>query len=264
MLNAATGPDSFVHRIYAFPDLRAPSGQVRQCDRRARGAARYHMPHRQRSPDRAALRLRHQRRDRRHPAPRRPPPRQLRAGVPEAARLTGFAAPSHGAGQSCACPAGRGGHRRRARCFGGGALAASLKTGTVAILGGGIDHFTSAPARAAQPRDPDRGLIVSESPTGCKARAGFPPPQPPHHRPRPGHGRGRGGGAVRLAPLCPQGRRTGPRGDDGAGGSPLVPRAAGTNGLIRQGVALVRHAQDAPIDEIVWPRALNLRNARRC
>lgn len=47
-------------------------------------------------------------------------------------------------------------------------------------------------------------------------------------------------------------------------GSPLVPRAAGTNGLIRQGVALVRHAQDAPIDEIVWPRALNLRNARRC
>lgn len=75
----------------------------------------------------------------------------------------------------------------------GEAHAASLKTGTVAVLGGGVDHVYPPQHERLYREIAEQGLILSESPAGYKgAGAGLSPPQPRHHRPCPGHGRGRG------------------------------------------------------------------------
>jgi DNA processing protein len=126
----------------------------------------------------------------------------------------------------------------------GEAHAASLKTGTVAVLGGGIDHVYPPQHERLYAEIAEQGLIVSESPTGYKARA---KDFPRRNRIITGLARGtvvveaaeRSGSLISARMAGEQGREV-----MAVPGSPLDPRAAGTNGLIRQGAALVRHAQD--------------------
>ena len=126
----------------------------------------------------------------------------------------------------------------------GEAHAASLKTGTVAVLGGGIDHVYPPQHERLYAEIAQQGLIVSESPTGYKARA---QDFPRRNRIITGLARGtvvveaaeRSGSLISARMAGEQGREV-----MAVPGSPLDPRAAGTNGLIRQGAALVRHAQD--------------------
>jgi DNA processing protein len=126
----------------------------------------------------------------------------------------------------------------------GEAHAASLKTGTVAVLGGGIDHVYPPQHERLYAEIAGHGLIVSESPTGYKARA---QDFPRRNRIITGLARGtvvveaaeRSGSLISARMAGEQGREV-----MAVPGSPLDPRAAGTNGLIRQGAALVRHAQD--------------------
>jgi DNA processing protein len=126
----------------------------------------------------------------------------------------------------------------------GEAHAASLATGTIAVLGGGIDHIYPPQHERLYREIAERGLIVSESPTGYKARAQeFP------RRNRIITGLARGTVVVEAAERSGSlisARMTGEQGREvmAVPGSPLDPRAAGTNGLIRQGAALVRHAAD--------------------
>jgi len=126
----------------------------------------------------------------------------------------------------------------------GEAHAASLKTGTVAVLGDGIDHVYRPQHERLYAEIAEQGLIVSESPTGYKARAqDFP------RRNRIITGLARGTVVVKAAERSGSlisARMAGEQGREvmAVPGSPLDPRASGTNGLIRQGAALVRHAQD--------------------
>lgn len=122
--------------------------------------------------------------------------------------------------------------------------AASLATGTIAVLGGGIDHVYPPQHERLYQEIAERGLIVSESPTGYKARA---QDFPRRNRIITGLARGtvvveaaeRSGSLISARMAGEQGREV-----MAVPGSPLDPRAAGTNGLIRQGAVLVRHAQD--------------------
>lgn len=126
----------------------------------------------------------------------------------------------------------------------GEAHAASLKTGTVAVLGGGVDHIYPPQHERLYREIAEQGLIVSESPAGYKARA---QDFPRRNRIITGLARGtvvveaaeRSGSLISARMAGEQGREV-----MAVPGSPLDPRAAGTNGLIRQGAALVRHAQD--------------------
>lgn len=126
----------------------------------------------------------------------------------------------------------------------GEAHAASLATGTVAVLAGGIDHLYPPQHERLYREIAEHGLIVSESPTGYKARAqDFP------RRNRIITGLARGTVVVEAAERSGSlisARMTGEQGREimAVPGSPLDPRAAGTNGLIRQGAILVRHAGD--------------------
>jgi DNA processing protein len=126
----------------------------------------------------------------------------------------------------------------------GEAHAASLKTGTVAVLGGGVDHVYPPQHERLYREIAEQGLIVSESPAGYKARA---QDFPRRNRVITGLARGtvvveaaeRSGSLISARMAGEQGREV-----MAVPGSPLDPRAAGTNGLIRQGAALVRHAAD--------------------
>ncbi len=126
----------------------------------------------------------------------------------------------------------------------GEAHAASLKTGTIAVLGGGIDHIYPPQHERLYGQIAEHGLIVSESPTGYKARA---QDFPRRNRIITGLARGtvvveaaeRSGSLISARMAGEQGREV-----MAVPGSPLDPRAAGTNSLIRQGAALVRHAAD--------------------
>ncbi len=126
----------------------------------------------------------------------------------------------------------------------GEAHAASLKTGTIAVLGGGADHVYPPQHDRLYREIADHGLIVSESPIGYKARA---QDFPRRNRIITGLARGtvvveaaeRSGSLISARMAGEQGREV-----MAVPGSPLDPRAAGTNGLIRQGAALVRHAAD--------------------
>lgn len=126
----------------------------------------------------------------------------------------------------------------------GEAHAASLATGTVAVLGGGIDHIYPPQHERLYREIAERGLIISESPTGYTARGqDFP------RRNRIVTGLARGTVVVEAAERSGSlisARMAGEQGREvmAVPGSPLDPRAAGTNRLIRQGAALVRHAED--------------------
>ena len=126
----------------------------------------------------------------------------------------------------------------------GEAHAASLATGTVAVLGGGIDHVYPPKHERLYAEIAASGLIVSESPFAYRARAqDFP------RRNRLITGMSLGVVVVEAAERSGSlisARVAGEQGRDvmAVPGSPLDPRAAGTNALLHQGATLVRHAED--------------------
>lgn len=120
----------------------------------------------------------------------------------------------------------------------------ALQTGTVAVLGGGVDHVY--PAQNAQLYDEIRhhGAIISESPFGHRATA---KDFPRRNRIISGLSQGivvieaaeRSGTLITARYALEQGREV-----MAAPGSPLDPRTKGCNRLIRQGAALIESAQD--------------------
>lgn len=131
-----------------------------------------------------------------------------------------------------------------ARGIDGEAHAASLETGTIAVLGGGINQI--------YPRQHDRlyaaiaqeGCIVSESPFGHKATA---KDFPRRNRIITGLALGtvvveaaeRSGSLISARTAMEQNREV-----MAVPGSPLDPRAKGTNRLIQQGAALINSSED--------------------
>ena len=126
----------------------------------------------------------------------------------------------------------------------GEAHAASLATGTIAVLGGGIDHVYPPQHERLYAEIAASGLIVSESPFGYRAKA---QDFPRRNRIITGMSHGvvvieaaeRSGSLISARVAGEQGREV-----MAVPGSPLDPRAAGTNSLLHQGATLVRHAED--------------------
>ena len=121
---------------------------------------------------------------------------------------------------------------------------ASLATGTVAVLAGGLDRVYPPENAALADRIAAQGALVSEMPFGWEPRA----------RDFPRRNRLVAGLALGLV-VVEAARRSGSlisarlAGEMGrlvfaVPGSPLDPRAAGTNGLIREGAILVTEARD--------------------
>ncbi len=131
-----------------------------------------------------------------------------------------------------------------ARGIDGAAHAATLETGTIAVVAGGISSIyppEHADLHAAIAR---QGLIVSENPPDYKPQArDF----PRRNRLISGLSLGvvvieaaeRSGSLITARYALEQGREV-----MAAPGSPLDPRAKGTNRLLRQGAALIETAQD--------------------
>lgn len=131
-----------------------------------------------------------------------------------------------------------------ARGIDGEAHAASLQGGTVAVLGGGIDHVYPPQHERLYAAIAAEGLILSESPFGHQATArDF----PRRNRLITGCSLGvvvveateRSGSLISARTAGEQGREV-----MAVPGSPLDPRAAGTNRLLREGAALVRDGRD--------------------
>lgn len=120
----------------------------------------------------------------------------------------------------------------------------SLQTGTVAVMAGGIDIVYPPENQALYKEIAERGTVISEMPLGLQPTA--------QHFPRRNRiisGLARGvvvveatlnSGSLITARLAgEQGREV-----FAVPGSPLDPRAKGTNGLLRQGATLTESAQD--------------------
>lgn len=142
-----------------------------------------------------------------------------------------------------------------ARGIDGEAHAASLSSGTVAVLGGGIDHVYPPQHERLYAAIAAEGLILSENAYGYRATArDF----PRRNRLVTGCALGvvvveaaeRSGSLISARTAGEQGREV-----MAVPGSPLDPRAAGTNRLIRQGAALVRSAEDVIEILSALPRA---------
>jgi DNA processing protein len=124
------------------------------------------------------------------------------------------------------------------------AHAASLETGTVAVLAGGLDHPYPPQNLALHERIALEGLVVSEAPLGAVARA--------RDFPRRNHiisgvslgvvvieAALRSGSLITARAAAEQNREV-----MAAPGSPLDPRSRGGNALIKTGAALVENAED--------------------
>jgi len=131
-----------------------------------------------------------------------------------------------------------------ARGIDASAHAASLKTGTIGVLGGGVDHIYPKQNTELHLEMRERGLLVSESPLGYRATArDF----PRRNRLISGLSLGvivieaaeRSGKLITARYALEQNREV-----MAAPGSPLDPRTKGCNRLIRQGAALIENAQD--------------------
>jgi DNA processing protein len=131
-----------------------------------------------------------------------------------------------------------------ARGIDGAAHEGALPTGTVAVLGGGVDDVYPPDHRALYGRLVERGCVVSESPPGRGATArDF----PRRNRIISGLSRAvvvveaelRSGSLITARLAGEQGREV-----LAVPGSPLDPRARGTNDLIRQGAVLCEGAED--------------------
>lgn len=131
-----------------------------------------------------------------------------------------------------------------ARGVDGEAHAASVDTGTVAVLGGGVDHIYPPQHDRLYAALAADGAIISESPFGHRATA---KDFPRRNRLITGLALGtivveaaeRSGSLISARTANEQGREV-----MAVPGSPLDPRAAGTNRLIQQGAALVQTSQD--------------------
>lgn len=131
-----------------------------------------------------------------------------------------------------------------ARGIDGEVHAASLKGGTIAVLGGGIDHIYPSQHDRLYAAIAAQGLIISESFFGYRAQArDF----PRRNRIITGLSSGvivveaaeRSGSLISARTAGEQGREV-----MAVPGSPLDPRAAGTNRLLREGATLVRNTED--------------------
>jgi len=131
-----------------------------------------------------------------------------------------------------------------ARGVDGAAHDGALATGTVAVLGGGVDDIYPPEHAGLYARLIDQGCVVSESPPGVRAQArDFP------RRNRLISGLSlavvvveaelRSGSLITARLAGEQGREV-----LAVPGSPLDPRAKGTNDLIRQGAGLCEGAED--------------------
>lgn len=131
-----------------------------------------------------------------------------------------------------------------ARGIDGEAHAASLSGGTLAVLGGGIDHIYPPQHRDLYLAIANKGGIVSESPFGHRATA---KDFPRRNRIITGLSEGvivieaaeRSGSLISARTALEQNREV-----MAVPGSPLEPRSAGSNRLLRQGAILVRNAED--------------------
>lgn len=134
---------------------------------------------------------------------------------------------------------------------------ASLETGTIAVLAGGLDQPYPPENIPLTERIAEEGLLISELPMGVVPTA--------HHFPRrnrliSGLAKGvllieaaaRSGSLITARFALEQGREA-----MACPGAPEDPRAAGCNALIREGAALIRHAGD--VEEcLAAPRTLAL------
>ncbi len=121
---------------------------------------------------------------------------------------------------------------------------ASLDTGTIGVLAGGLDIVYPEENRALQTRIAERGALVSEMPPGTRPQA--------RHFPRRNRlisglslavvvveAAMRSGSLITARFALEQGRDV-----FAVPGSPLDPRARGSNSLIKDGAALVESADD--------------------
>jgi DNA processing protein len=131
-----------------------------------------------------------------------------------------------------------------ARGIDAAAHASSMNTGTVGVLGGGVDHIYPKQNTELHFDMRERGLLVSESPLGYRATArDF----PRRNRLISGLSLGvvvieaaeRSGTLITARYALEQNREV-----MAAPGSPLDPRTKGCNRLIRQGAALIETTQD--------------------
>ena len=131
-----------------------------------------------------------------------------------------------------------------ARGIDGAAHEGGLKTGTVAVLAGGVDDIYPPEHRDLYERLADEGCIVSEMPIGRRAQA---KDFPRRNRLISGLSQGvvvveaelRSGSLITARLAGEQGREV-----FAVPGSPLDPRARGTNDLIRQGAVLCEGIED--------------------
>jgi DNA processing protein len=131
-----------------------------------------------------------------------------------------------------------------ARGVDGAAHEGALPTGTVAVLGGGVDDVYPPDHRDLHRQVAERGCIVSERPPGARAQAAD---FPRRNRIISGLSRGvivveaelRSGSLITARQAADQGREV-----FAVPGSPLDPRSRGTNDLIRNGAALCEGLED--------------------
>lgn len=132
-----------------------------------------------------------------------------------------------------------------ARGIDGAAHEGSLETGTIAVVAGGIDVIYPPEHEALYHRIADAGAIVAEQPIGTTPQARH---FPSRNRIIAGLSLGvlvveaatRSGSLITARRALDQGREV-----FAVPGSPLDPRCAGTNGLIKEGAAfLVESAED--------------------
>ncbi len=120
----------------------------------------------------------------------------------------------------------------------------SLKTGTMAVLGGGIDHIYPPENKSLYASIAESGCLISEHPPGMVPRA--------QHFPRRNRiiaglsqavvvieAAKRSGSLITARMAGEQGREV-----LAVPGSPLDPRCHGSNGLIKNGAALVENVDD--------------------
>lgn len=121
---------------------------------------------------------------------------------------------------------------------------AALNTGTIGVLGGGVDHIYPRQNEDLHLSMREQGALVSESPLGYRATArDF----PRRNRIISGLSQGvvvieaaeRSGTLITARYAAEQGREV-----MAAPGSPMDPRTKGCNRLIRQGAALIENTQD--------------------
>ncbi|GAA6212256.1 DNA-processing protein DprA [Hyphomicrobiales bacterium 4NK60-0047b] len=131
-----------------------------------------------------------------------------------------------------------------ARGIDAAAHSASLYHGTIAVLGGGLDHIYPAQNEEIYHRVASEGLLVSERPLGVYAKA---KDFPRRNRLISGISHGtiiveaavRSGSLTTARFASEQGREV-----FAVPGHPLDPRANGTNRLIQDGATLITNAQD--------------------